>query len=190
VRLAFGAGQRSVVRQVDGGAAEDVAIGPEKRGKLATCPPKCPPFDGYISQPSGDTEHSWVCWHNRVVAREQQHPMRAGGIELAEPAERSTGSAERSADSRRQHPVAAEHFSASPERVQPQLQRWTGHGNGGFQGRPGGADDRVGRQDMGPSKRGKRGFTPGWQCLPREHFPGKQRKRVAWRRWQKAIKTL
>jgi hypothetical protein len=92
--------------------------------------------------------------------------MRTSSIELAERAKRSAGPAERSADSRRQHPVAAEDFGAGPERVQPQLQRWTGRGNGSFQGRPGRADDRVRRQDMRPSKRGERGVTPGWQCLP------------------------
>jgi hypothetical protein len=116
--------------------------------------------------------------------------MRPGSVELTEQAERSAGPQERSADGGRQRPVAPEDVGAGPERIQSQLAGGTGRGNGRFQGRPGRADDRIRRQNVGFSKGGQRGVSPSRQGLAGEHFPGKQRKRIPGWHGQETIKAL
>lgn len=159
--------------QVDGGLSQGLAIVPKERTKLPPRPADGSLFDRYVTQSRRNTEHSRVGRCNRVVACEQQHAMRAGGIELTKQAERSAGTQERSADGCRQRPVAPEDFSAGPERIQPQLSGWAGRGNGHIQGRPGRTDDRIWREDMGFSKGGERGVAPGRQGSKGEHLPGK-----------------
>jgi len=133
---------------------------------------------------------SFVDRYDRVVAREQQHPMRARRVELGQQAQRSTCFRKGSSDCYGQRPVAPKHFSAGLEGVQPQLDRRAGRRHGRLQSGPGRADDGIGREDVRTPKIRHGRVAAGRQGLAGQHFPGKQGEGVmGWVR-QQTVKPL
>ena len=143
-----------------------------------------------VAEAAADAADARVDGQHGVVGGEEQHAVRADVPELRQRLDRPPRCRQRTANRRWQPGRSAEDVDAGAQRAQPVFGVGAGELHALFELFLWGAPHGVGRERGDALQRRERRITLARRRMDRQHFPDKQRERIARQRRERSVKTL